>query len=149
MQRNKVLVGVIVVLVILNIVSLSFIWTEQDHQEEKKSPRVERYLGKRLKLDEEQVTWNEFQKHFKDKYLTECYYDEKAKEFHELRLGTLTMDEYVTRFMSLLCYVPYMQEKKAKIQHFISSLPNFTKEKMEFDYPKTMDDVVHKARICY
>ena len=57
MQRNKVLVGVIVVLVILNIVSLSFIWTEQDHQEEKKSPRVERYLGKRLKLDEEQVTF--------------------------------------------------------------------------------------------
>jgi len=30
------------------------------------------------KIDEEHVTWNEFQKHFKDKYLTEHYYDEKA-----------------------------------------------------------------------
>lgn len=48
------------------------------------------------KIDEKQVTWNKFQKHFKHKYLTELYYDEKAKEFHEVRLGTLTMDEYVT-----------------------------------------------------
>ena len=67
------------------------------------------------RIDEEQVTWNEFQKNFKDKYLTEHYYDEKAKEFHELRFGTLTMDEYVTRFTSLLRYVPYMQEEKDKI----------------------------------
>lgn len=53
------------------------------------------------KIDEEQVMWQEFHKHFKDNYLIECYYDEKAKEFHELRLGTLTMDEYVKRFTSL------------------------------------------------
>ena len=56
------------------------------------------------------MTWNEFQKHFKDKYLIGSYYDEKEKEFHELRLGTLIMDEYVTRFTSLLHYVPYMHE---------------------------------------
>jgi len=95
-----------------------------------------------IKIDKEQVTWKEFQNHFKDKYLTEHYYNERAKEFHELRLGTLTIYEYVKRFTSLLRYVPYMQEEKAKIQHFISSLPNFMKEKLEFDYPRTMDDVV-------
>lgn len=66
------------------------------------------------KINEEEVSWHEFQKHFKDKYLTEHYYNEKAKEFHELRLGTLTMDEYVTHFTSLLHYVPYMQEENAK-----------------------------------
>ena len=54
------------------------------------------------KIDEEHVTWKEFQKHFKDKYLTERYYDKKENEFHELRLGTLTMDEYVKRFTSIL-----------------------------------------------
>jgi len=58
------------------------------------------------------------------------------------------MDEYVTRFMSLLHYMPYMQEEKAKIHHFIRSLTNFMKEKLEFDYPKTMEDVVQKAHIC-
>lgn len=91
------------------------------------------------------MTWNEFQKHFKDKYLSKRYYDEKAKEFHELRLGALTMDDYVDRFTSLLRYVPYMREEKAKIQRFTSSLPNFRKEKLEFDYPKTMDDAVQKS----
>jgi len=101
------------------------------------------------KIDEEQVTWQEFQKHFKEKYLIEHYYDEKAKEFHELRLGTLTMDECVKRFTSLLRYVPYMQEEKPKIQWLISNLPNFMKEKLEFGYPRTMDDVVQKACICY
>lgn len=59
------------------------------------------------------------------------------------------MDDYVKWFTSLLWYVPYMQEEKAKIQWFISNLPNFMKEKLEFKYPKTMDGVVHKARICY
>lgn len=101
------------------------------------------------KIDEEKVTWNEFPNHFNDKYLTECYYDEKAKEFHELRLGTLTMDEYVARFTSLLCYVSYMEEEKAKIQCLISRLPNFMKEKLEFEYPKEMDDAAWKACLCY
>jgi len=54
------------------------------------------------KIDEEQVTWKKIQKYFKDKYLTERYYDKKAKEFHYLRLGILTMDEYVKPFTSLL-----------------------------------------------
>lgn len=101
------------------------------------------------KFDKEKVMWREFQKHFKEKYLTEHYYDEKAKELHELRLGTLTMDEYVKQITSLLWYVPYMKEEKAKIQWFTSNLPNFMKEKLEFDYPRTMDDVVRKACICY
>lgn len=88
-------------------------------------------------------------KHFKDKYLTERYQDEKAKGFHELRFGTLTMYDYVTRFTLLIRYVHYMQEEKAKIQRFINSLPNFMKEKLEYDYPRTMDDTVRKARISY
>lgn len=101
------------------------------------------------KIDEEHVTWKEFQKNFKDKYPTKRYHDEKEKEFHKLRLGILTMDEYVKRFTSLMRYVPYMQEEKAKIQCFISGLPNFMKEKLEFDYPRTMDDAVWKSCICY
>ena len=71
------------------------------------------------------------------------------KKFHELRLGTLTIDEYVKRFTNLLCYVPHMQEEKAKIQCFISSLPNFMKDKFDFEHPRDMDDAVRKARICY
>lgn len=94
------------------------------------------------KIDEQEVTWVEFQKHFKDKYLTKRIYDEKAKEFHDLSLGQLTIDEFITRFTFLLRYVAYIQEEKAKVQCFTSSLPAFMREKLEFDNPKTMDEAI-------
>eukprot|EP00253_Pinus_taeda_P006753 PITA_06753 len=79
----------------------------------------------------------------------ERFYDEKAREFHDLRLGQQTMDEFITRFTSRLRYVPYIREEKAKVQRFVSSLPPYMRERIEFDNPKSMDEVIRKARICY
>eukprot|EP00253_Pinus_taeda_P013469 PITA_13469 len=59
------------------------------------------------------------------------------------------MDEFFTRFTSLLRYVPYIREEKAKVQQFVSSLPPYMRERIEFDNPKSMDEVIRKARICY
>ena len=59
------------------------------------------------------------------------------------------MDEFITRFTSLLCYVPYIREEKAKVQRFVSSLPPYMRERIEFDNPKSMDEAIRKARICY
>ena len=59
------------------------------------------------------------------------------------------MDEFITRFTSLLRYVPYIREEKAKVQRFISSLPLYIRERIEFDNPRTMDEAIRKARICY
>lgn len=42
-------------------------------------------------VDEQEVTWKQFQKYFKDRYLIEWFYDDKGKEFHGLRLGQQTM----------------------------------------------------------
>ena len=56
-------------------------------------------------IDEKTVTWEDFQVKFKNCYLNERYYDDKEKEFHELRLGQLTIDEFVTKFTNLLRYV--------------------------------------------
>eukprot|EP00253_Pinus_taeda_P032829 PITA_32829 len=100
-------------------------------------------------VTEQTITWDNFQRFFKERYLTERFYDEKAKEFHDLRLGQQTMDEFITRFTSLLCYVPYIREEKAKVQRFVSSLPPYMRERIEFDNPKSMDEVIRKARICY
>ena len=55
--------------------------------------------------------------------MNERCYDDKAKEFHELRLGQLTIDEFVTKFTNLLRYVPYIREEKAKVQRFLNYLP--------------------------
>ena len=38
-------------------------------------------------IDEKVVTWEDFQVKFKNRYLNEHYYDDKGKNFHELRLG--------------------------------------------------------------
>eukprot|EP00253_Pinus_taeda_P017026 PITA_17026 len=59
------------------------------------------------------------------------------------------MDEFITRSTSLLRYVPYIREEKAKFQRFVSSLPAYMRERIEFDNPKSMDEVIRKARICY
>ena len=100
-------------------------------------------------VSEQDVTWEMFQRYFKEKYLTERFYDEKAREFHDLRLGQQTIDEFVTKFTSLLRYVPYIREEKAKVQRFVSSLPLAMRERIEFDNSKTMDEAIRKARLCY
>eukprot|EP00253_Pinus_taeda_P002784 PITA_02784 len=100
-------------------------------------------------VSEQNITWDKFQRYFKERYLTERFYDEKAREFHDLCLGQQTMDEFIAHFTSLLHYVPYIREEKAKVQRFVSSLPSNMRERIEFDNPKTMDEVIRKARICY
>eukprot|EP00253_Pinus_taeda_P012199 PITA_12199 len=100
-------------------------------------------------VSEQNITWEKFQKYFKERYLTENFYDEKAQEFHDLRLGQQSMDEFINRFTSLLRYVPYIKEEKAKVQRFVSSLPAYIRERIEFDNPRTMDEAIRKARICY
>jgi hypothetical protein len=72
---------------------------------------------------EEDLSWKQFEKYFQKKYLSEKYFDEKAKEFYELKLGQLTIEGYVNKFLDLLRYVPYIKEEKVKAQRFISGLP--------------------------
>lgn len=86
-----------------------------------------------------------FQKYFKERYLKKCFYDKKLGEFHDLRLGQQTMDDFITCFTSLLCYVPYIQEEKAKLHRFVSSLSLGMRERIEFDNPKTMEKAICKA----
>lgn len=58
------------------------------------------------------------------------------------------MDEYITKFTSLLRYVPYLRDEMAKVQRFLSSFPTHMKERIEFVNPKTMDEALKKARMC-
>lgn len=100
-------------------------------------------------VSERTITWEKFQKYFKERYLTERFYDEKAMEFQDLRLGQQTMDEFINRFTSMLRYVPYIKEEKSKVQIFVSSLPLYIRERIEFDNPRMMDEAIRKDRICY
>jgi hypothetical protein len=69
-------------------------------------------------IDEKKVTWREFKRYFQKKYLTKRYYDKKMKEFFELKLGSMTIDEYERRFLELLKYVPFIKDEQVKIQRY-------------------------------
>ena len=75
------------------------------------------------KINERKIVWKQFQKYFKQKYLSDRYYDDKIKEFHELRLGQQTMEEYANKFLELLRYVKYIKDERVKIQCFLGGFP--------------------------
>ena len=70
------------------------------------------------------------------------------KEFFELKLVNLTMDAYEKRFHELLTYADYIKDKKVKILRFLSGLPTFYRDKIQYDIPKTIKEVIEKENIC-
>jgi hypothetical protein len=100
-------------------------------------------------IHEKEISWKQFEKHFKKKYMSEIYYDGKTKEFYELKMGHLTIDEYINKFLDLMRYVPYIKYEKVKIHGFISGLPQSFLDRIEFDEPKTLEDIIRKARYFY
>jgi hypothetical protein len=69
-------------------------------------------------------------KYFENKYLTKRYYDKKMKELFELKLGSMTIDEYERRVLELLKYVSFIKDETVKIQRYLSGLPSFINEKI-------------------
>lgn len=70
-----------------------------------------------------ELSWREFKRLFGKKYLSERYYNNKAKELYELKMGSMIDEEYTTKFLELIWYVPYLTDEKAKVQRFVSGLP--------------------------
>jgi hypothetical protein len=98
---------------------------------------------------EKNVTWREFKRHFERKYLTKRYYDKKMKEFFELKLGSLSIDEYERRFLELLKYVPFIKDETVKIQRYLSGLPSSISDKIQYDDPKTMEETIRREKCLY
>ena len=61
----------------------------------------------------------------------------------------MTMEDLINKFLDLLRFVPYIKEEKVKVQRFLSCLPQVYKDRIEFDNPKSLDEVLRKARLCY
>ena len=81
-------------------------------------------------LKEKQIECSDFKKYFKKQYLSERYYERKTKEFYEVRLGKMTMDDLINKFLELLIFVPYIKEDKVKIQRFLICLPQSYKDRI-------------------
>ena len=98
---------------------------------------------------EKNLEWSEFKKLFKKQYLSEIYYERNTKEFYELNLSQMSIEDLINKFLDLLQFVPYIKEEKVKVQRFLSCFPWYFKDKIEFDNPKTFDEALRKERLCF
>ena len=78
--------------------------------------------------------------------MSESFFDRKVKDFHELHMGSMTMDIFINIFLYLFHYVPYIKEEKVNIQQFLGCLPPSFWDRIEFDWKNT---ALHKNRLCY
>jgi hypothetical protein len=67
-------------------------------------------------VHEKNLSWKQFEKYFKKKYLSKKYFDGKTKDFYELKLGQLTIDDYVNKFLEPMRYVPYIKYEKVNMK---------------------------------
>lgn len=70
------------------------------------------YVKNFIGIWEEELTWSEFERLFRKNYLSERYYDDMTQELYELKMGSMTNEEYTSIFLDLLRYLPYIKEEK-------------------------------------
>jgi hypothetical protein len=58
----------------------------------------------------------------------------------------MTMTEYENNFLGLIKYVGFIKDEKVKIKMFLSGLPSFYKEKIQYDEPRTLNLTIRKAK---
>jgi hypothetical protein len=87
--------------------------------------------------------------YFEKKYLTKRYYDKKMKEFFEVKLRSITIYEYERRFLELLKYVSFIKDETVNIQRYLSGLPSFISDKIQYDDPKTLEETIRWDKCLY
>jgi hypothetical protein len=71
------------------------------------------------------------------------------KELFELKMGSITMDEYENIFFELLEYVAFIKDEKVKIQRFMSGLPSLYNDMIQYDNPKTLEEAIRREKNLY
>jgi hypothetical protein len=71
------------------------------------------------------------------------------KEFFELKLESMTIDEYEIRFLELLKYVSFVKDEIVKIDRYLSGFPSFISDTIKYDDPKTLEESIRRAKFLY
>jgi len=64
-------------------------------------------------------------------------------------MSSMIYEEYNSRFLELLRYVPYLKHKKTKIQIFMSGSPVSFRDMIEFDEPISLEEAIWKLKNYY
>ena len=102
--------------------------------------------GQRTSRDLEAMTWTEFQQLFMGKYFPDTARHAKAQEFLELKQGTMTVMDYVARFMKLARFSDdYVATDMAKVRRFENGLKLSIRDKIVGLRLRDMDSMVGTA----
>jgi hypothetical protein len=71
------------------------------------------------------------------------------KEFFEIKLGILTIDECERRFLELPKYVSFIKDETINIQRYLSGLPSFIGDKIQYDDPNNLEETIRRAKCLY
>ena len=93
--------------------------------------------------DLEAMTWAEFQELLMGKYFPDTSRHAKAREFLELKQGTMTVMDYVARFTELARFPDdYMATDMAKVRRFKNGLKLFIRGRIVGLRLRDMDSIV-------
>ena len=96
--------------------------------------------------DIEAMTWAEFHELFMGKYFLAIARNVKVREFLELKQGTMTVMEYVAKFIELACFVDdYVAIDMVKVRKFEDGLKLSIQGKIVGFLLQDMDSMVRTA----
>ena len=98
--------------------------------------------------DLETMTWDDFHRLFMGKYFSSSVIHVKAREFLELRQGTMTVLEYIAKFTELACFGDdYVATDAAKVRKFKDGLKLSIRGKIVGHNLQDMDSMVSTTLI--
>ncbi|XP_024033029.1 uncharacterized protein LOC112095382 [Morus notabilis] len=94
------------------------------------------------------LTWNGFKELFYNKYFTEEVKKSKVAEFVRLAQGTMTVDDYVTKFEGLSRFVPWIVGNDIeKMNFFIKGLKAAIHKDVSISRPQSFSETVELTMI--
>jgi hypothetical protein len=94
------------------------------------------------------IRWEEFRNAFCTHHAPQGVIKLKRKEFQDLRLGSMSVNEYVTLFTQLSCYAPTNVETDEKKQDcFLNRLNDGVAYPLEARNYENFQDMVNKALV--
>ncbi|XP_059068445.1 uncharacterized protein LOC131858962 [Cryptomeria japonica] len=79
-------------------------------------------------------------------WLPQVFFVEKVTKFHNLRQGSLIVQQYWDKFVKLLNYVPmYKKDEKGQANKFILGINTNIEAKVDMHGPENKNDVLEKS----
>lgn len=64
-------------------------------------------------------------------------------------MGSMRDEEYMTNLLELLRYVSYIKNEKDKFHIFFNGFPLEFKDHIEYDEPRSLEEIIGKLKHCY